>query len=91
MFGKQSCKKLEEISLSNDTIQCLITKLMNNISSQMISNLKSCLHNMFSTQLDESTDVFNVSQLMVFVQWAFNRSIEKVILFCSPLQSNMSI
>ena len=87
VLGKQSSKKLEAISLSNDTIRLCITKRPDDISSQLISKLKSCLHGMFFIQLDESTDILNVSHLMVFVRWASVTSIEEAILFCSSLQS----
>ena len=87
VLGKQSSKKLEALSLSDNTIQRRITEMADDISSQLISKLKSSLHGMFSIQLDESTDISNVSHLMVFVQWASNISIEEAILFCSPLES----
>lgn len=87
VLGKQNCKRLEGISLSNDTIKRRITEMADDISSQLISKLKTCLHGMFSIQLDESTDISNVSHLMVFVRWASNKNIEEAILFCSPLQT----
>ena len=87
VLGKQSSKKLEALSLSDNTIQHCITEMANDISSQLISKLKSSLHGMFSIQLDKSTDISNVSHLMVFVRWASNTSIEEAILFCSPLES----
>ena len=90
VLGKQSSKKLEALSLSDNTIQRRITEMANDISSQLISKLKSSLHGMFSIQLDESTDISNVSHLMVFVRWASNTSIEEAILFCSPLESTSS-
>jgi len=40
---------------------------------------------MFAIQIDESTDVSNVSQLLLFVHWASTASIEQAILFCAPL------
>ena len=61
--------------------------MADDISSELISKLKSCLHGMFSIQLDESTNISNISHLMVFARWASVTSIEEAILFCSPLQS----
>ena len=87
VLGKQSSKKLEALSLSDNTIQHHITEMADDIFSQLISKLKSSLHGMFSIQLDKSTDISNVSHLMVFVRWASNTSIEEAILFCSPLES----
>ena len=88
VLGKQSSKKLEARSLSNDTIRVRITEMANDISSQLISKLKSCLHGIFSIQLDESTNISIVSHLMVFVRWASVTSIEEAIIFCFPLQLN---
>ena len=87
VLGKQSSKKLEAISLSNDTIRLRINEMADDISFQLISELKSCLHGMFSIQLDESTEISNVSHLMVFVRWASVTGIKEAILFCSPLES----
>ena len=85
--SEQSSKKLEAIFLSNDTIRLRITEMADDVSSQLISKLKSCLNDMFSIQLDESTDISNVSHLLAFVGWASVTSIEEAIFFCSPLQS----
>ena len=96
VLGKQSSKKLEARSLSNDTIRVRITEMADDISSQLISKLKSCLHGIFSIQLNEYTNISIVykhlqtihSHLMVFVRWASITSIEETILFCFPLQLN---
>ncbi|XP_067951794.1 protein FAM200C-like [Watersipora subatra] len=40
---------------------------------------------MFTIQLDESTDVANISQLMVFARYVNRETIEEEFLFCSPL------
>ena len=47
MLEKQSSKKLEAISLSNDTIRLRKTEMAYDISSQLISKLKYCLHGVF--------------------------------------------
>ena len=57
------------------------------IRSQLIVKLKSSAHGLFSIQLDESTDVSNISQLMVFVRWATSDGLQEEILFCSPLET----
>ena len=50
VLGKQSSKNLEAISLSNDTRRLRITEMADDISSKLISKLKSCLNDMFSIQ-----------------------------------------
>ena len=37
-------------------------------------------------QLDESTDVSNMAQLMVFARSCFKNEIHKELLFCEPLK-----
>ena len=61
--------------------------MADDISSQLISKLKSSLRGMFSIRLDKSTDISNVSHLKLFVRWASVSGIEETILFCSLLQS----
>ena len=63
-----------------------ITEMANDISSHLISKLKSCLHGMVYVQLDESTDISNVSYVIVFVRWDSVTTIEEAIIFFS-LQS----
>ena len=86
VLAKQSSKTLEAIFLSNHTIRLRINEMTDDVSSQLISKLKSSLHCMFSIQLDESADISNVSHLIVFVRRASVSGIEETILFCS-LQS----
>ncbi|KAI6652994.1 Protein ZBED8-like [Oopsacas minuta] len=42
---------------------------------------------MFAIQLDESTDVANLSQLMVFARYMNGPTIEEEFLFCKPLET----
>ena len=42
---------------------------------------------MFSTHSDELTDISNVFQIIIFVQWTATESIKETILFCIPLQT----
>ena len=55
-----------------------------------ISNLNSSLISVspvFAIQLNESVDVANLSQLMVFVRYVHNQAIEEDVLFCRPLET----
>ena len=54
------------------------------IKSQPIENIKALP--VFGIQLDESVDCANLFQLMVFVRYIRNQTIEKDFLFCRPLQ-----
>ncbi len=40
----------------------------------------------YALQLDESTDVSNSAQLLVFVRYGFDGKLNEDILFCTPLE-----
>ncbi|XP_067932966.1 zinc finger BED domain-containing protein 5-like [Watersipora subatra] len=54
-----------------------------NIKRQVIEKIKSSP--MFTIQLDESTDVASISQLILFARYVHRKTIEEEFLFCSPL------
>lgn len=56
-----------------------------NIKSKLIANIKASP--VFAIQLDESVDVANLSQLMVFVRYVHNQAVEEDFLFCRPLET----
>ncbi|GFS82095.1 protein ZBED8 [Nephila pilipes] len=84
--GLEQRKKLEAIPLSNDVIQSRIVEISCNILKQIINELKASPFP-FSMQLDETTDISNCSQLLVFVRYVSADTITKnnsyfVSLFC---------
>jgi len=85
IFGKESLKKIENISLSNDTVHRRIVDLSYDILDQVIHEIKSSSYG-FSLQVDESTDVTNMAQLIVCVRYVFNDNIKDEFLFCEPLE-----
>ena len=64
--GTEQAKKLEAVSLSNDTISSRITDISNNILNQVMEELKASPLP-FSMQLNESTDVSQGTQLLAYV------------------------
>ncbi|XP_060855494.1 protein FAM200C-like [Metopolophium dirhodum] len=64
--GLEQRKKIEAIPLSNDTINSRISDMSTNILEQVIWELDSTPFP-FSMQLDESTDISQCSQLLVFM------------------------
>ncbi|XP_069563784.1 protein FAM200C-like [Brachyistius frenatus] len=68
MLGKAAEDKLSQIPLSNDTISSRIDDMSNDILAQVVADLISSPAK-FSLQLDETTDVSNLSQLVVFVRY----------------------
>ena len=85
VLNKDAINKLEQISMSNDTIKSRIVDMSNNIKQQVITKIQASP--MFAIQLDESTDVANLSQLLVFARYMNGPVIEEEFLFCKPLET----
>ncbi|XP_035213968.1 protein ZBED8-like [Stegodyphus dumicola] len=82
--GLEQRKKLEAIPLSKDVIHSRIVEISCNILKQIIDELKASPFP-FSMQLDETTDISNCSQLLVFVRYVSADTIKEEFLFCEPL------
>ena len=65
VFGDKSVKKLNSILLSNSTVQRRIEEMSVDILQQVISDICRS-ESGFAIQLDESTDVTNCAQLLIF-------------------------
>ncbi|GAA6077220.1 protein ZBED8-like isoform X1 [Tachysurus ichikawai] len=68
MLGKAAEVELSQIPFSNDTISDRIEDMSKDILAQVVADLISSPAK-FSLQLDETTDVSNLSQLAVFVRY----------------------
>ncbi|KAF2364662.1 hypothetical protein FHG87_004574 [Trinorchestia longiramus] len=84
MLGKEAEVKLSQINLSNDTISDRIEDMSRDILAQVVADLISS-PTKFSLQLDETIDVFNSSQLAVFVRYVKDDVMKEDFLFCKPL------
>lgn len=82
--GMEQRKKIEAVPLSNDTIHSRISDMSTNILEQVIAELDSTQFP-FSMQLDESTDISQCSQLLVFVRYIHSGTSKEEFLFCQPL------
>ena len=70
----KAVSNLNSVSLSNNTIQRGITEMSTDINEQVITEVWSSKYG-FAIQLDETTDVSNCTQLLVFVRYANKDSI----------------
>ena len=68
MFGEESAKKLNVIPLSDNTVQRRISDISDDIKDQVINEIKEA--ETFAIQLDESTDISSMAQLLVFARYA---------------------
>ena len=85
LLGESAVAKMKQVSLSNNTVKNPIDDMASDIKSQLIAKIKA--PPVFGIQLDESVDVANLSQLMVFVRHIHIQVIEEDLLFCRPLET----
>ncbi|KAG6929621.1 zinc finger BED-type containing 9, partial [Chelydra serpentina] len=79
-------KKLNDISVSNDTISRWINEISQNINEQVVDEIKKSP--LFAIQLDESTDIALCSQLLVFARYMVEGDFKDEFLFCKTLDTS---
>ncbi|CAG9575902.1 unnamed protein product [Danaus chrysippus] len=67
VLGLEAKKKIQDIPLSNNTVKARIELMSNDIEEQLVSRIKRSP--VFALQCDESTDISNCCQLLVFVRF----------------------
>ncbi|KAH1187132.1 hypothetical protein KIL84_019881 [Mauremys mutica] len=85
MLGHGEANKLKAIPLSNDTVSRCINEMADDIHEQLKEKLKRFL----AVQFDGSTDVSGSAELLVFVQYNSDASLEENMLFCKALPNHM--
>ena len=85
VLGEKASQTMKQISLSNDTIKSRIHEMSDNIKSKVLSKIDSSP--VFALQLDESTDISNLSQLLVYVRYVADERINEEFLFCQRLET----
>lgn len=86
VLGEKAAKEIAKIPLSNNTVKRRIVDMSIHIESTLISRLQKCTY--FALQIDESTDVTNMAQLISFVRYDYLDEIKEDFFFCEPLKSN---
>ena len=85
LLGKNETKKLDQISLSDNTVQCQKSNIFNGIKARVIqAQIKTA--SILSIQLDDSMDVQASSQPIDFARYPHDRVLKEKFLFCIPLQ-----
>ena len=85
VLGKEKANKLEEISLSNDTVKKRISEINQDILLQMMEEIRSS--SIFSLQLDESTNVSSCVHLLIYARYISENNIKEQYLFSEPLST----
>ena len=68
-IGNETALILNNVSLSNNTIQRRITEMSTDINEQVLTEVQSSKYR-FAIQLNKTTDLSNCALLLVFVRYA---------------------
>ncbi|XP_056126207.1 zinc finger BED domain-containing protein 5-like [Rhinichthys klamathensis goyatoka] len=83
MLGEAAAAKFDAIPISDNTIQRRISDMACDVKEQVLDCVReSPFH---AIQLDESTDVAHCAQLMVYVRFIKEHSVQEDFLFCVSL------
>jgi hypothetical protein len=82
VLGKECSQKLKAIPLSDNTVSRRIADMSEDVRCQLITRLQ---HVKFAIQLDESTDIANAAQLLVYVRYCWEGEVLEDFLFCKSL------
>ncbi|KAG6924497.1 zinc finger BED-type containing 8 [Chelydra serpentina] len=85
VLGEEAAKKLNDISVSNDTLSKRINEISQNINEQVVDEIKKS--SLFAIQLDELTDVTLCSQLLVFARYMVEGDFKDEFLLCKTLDT----
>lgn len=83
MLGEKAVQPIKLLSLSDNTVKRRIDDMADNVLHQLIENIKGS--RFYAIQLDESTDIANVSNLLAYIRYEKNGEIKEDLLFCRPL------
>ena len=90
LLGNEAARKLSKISMSDNSVKRRIEDMSSNILAQIVYGIKKSAFPI-PLQLDESTDVACISQLLVFVRYVQKAEtklkLKEEFLFCESLQT----
>ena len=71
IYNKSEIKNaIKDLQLSRNTVMRKIEKMSENVADQLRNDFTKC--ECFSLQLDESTDIRDAAQIVVFIRMVFN-------------------
>jgi len=84
LHGSKYGDDFRKIPLSNDTVAKRISEINNDQLVQLITRIRESPK--FSIQLDETTDITKLAQLLVYVRYVYKENVEEELLLCRPLK-----
>ena len=84
VLGEESVAKLKDVSLSNNTVKRRIEEMSIDNANQVIAGVRASKFG-FAIQVDESTDVANCYQLLVYVRFTQNNAVKTELLLSQEM------
>lgn len=86
MLGEDAAKKTDAAPLSDNTVSQRIGEMayMQDVSTQLLKQLRTSEY--FALQLDESTDVADAAELLVYIRFFSQEKFAEEKLFCKALE-----
>lgn len=85
MCGEKAAKQLKLVPISNDTVSRRIQTMADNVKKTLTECIKRSQY--YSLQLDETTDVADLANLLVYVRYECDGAAQEDFLFCQPLET----
>ncbi len=85
IFSEKETQKIKSIPHSNSTISRRISCISKSFLNTILDEIRSSIY--FAIQCDETTDVANPSQLIVFIRYVYRCELNQEMLFCRPLET----
>lgn len=85
LLGEEAAKKIDAVQLSDNTVSRRIGDMAEDVSAQLLDQVRASEY--FALQLDESTDVANAAELLVYIRFISQEMFVEEILFCKALES----
>jgi len=67
LLGEDAAKKIDAVPLSDNTVSRRIGEMAEDVSAQLLDQVRASEY--FALQLDESTDVANAAELLVYIRF----------------------
>lgn len=83
LFGRDAGNQVDVVPLSNNTVSRRIDDMAEDVTVQLLEQVKNSEY--FALQLDESTDVANKAQLLVYIRFISEEKIVEEVLFCKAM------
>ena len=84
LLGEDAAKKIDAVPLSDNTVSQRIGDMAQDVSAQLLEQVRASEY--FALQLDESTDISNEAQLLVYIRFISQERFVEEILFCKALE-----